>query len=70
MCRLRVTSLCSYGVQEAATIFPDLTRSAGPLAAPDADDPLAAPASSSITPVSSSFLPTCSVNADPFAIKR
>ena len=47
--------------------LPEVTRSAGPLAVESLAGALPAPSS---VPVSSSFLPTCGVNADAFAISR
>jgi hypothetical protein len=59
--------LCAYCSQLFATIFPLVTRSAGPLALASVDAALLA---LSITPVNSSFLPTCGVSAEGFAISR
>jgi len=63
-------------VQVSPTTLPLCTRSFGPFAAEAVVDEAedsdfadgAALLSSSIVPVSSSFLPTCGVSADPFAI--
>ena len=61
-----------YCEQEFPTTFPDSTRRAGPCAAPGAAAPFgdADALSSTSVPVSSSFLPTCGVNAAGFAMRR
>src|SRR5262249_30476217 len=59
----------SYGVQDAATMRPDFTRKAGELASAAAFDADSLALLSS-APMSSTFFPTCGVNADAFAISR
>ena len=59
----------SYGVQDAATILPDSTRSAGMLLS-DADAVSLDAAFDSIVPTSSNFFPRCGVSADGFAMRR
>ena len=57
----------SYSEQLAATIFPDSTRSAGALADGSFGSGVLL---GSMVPVSSSFLPTCSLSAVGLAINR